>query len=50
MIVGFAIVGTSPTDTEIQLICWPALVVGITVTLTLIGREDRRDRRRRSPR
>jgi hypothetical protein len=48
MIVGFAIVGTNPSDTEMRLICLPALVVGIAVTLTLVGREDRGDGRRSS--
>jgi hypothetical protein len=50
MVVGVLIVGTNPSDAEMQLIFWPAFFTGIAVLLVIEGREERRERRRRSPR
>jgi hypothetical protein len=47
MLVGLAFVGMDPSDTEMHLIVWPASLIGMGVTLTLIGREEYRDRARR---
>jgi len=49
MAVGVLIVGTSPSDAELQLIFWPAFFVGIAVPIVIESREVRRERRRRSP-
>jgi len=50
MAVGLAIVGVDPSDTEMQLIYWPAFFVGIAVVLVVERRSERRDREHRSSR
>ncbi|HEX2161724.1 MAG TPA: hypothetical protein VHF88_07875 [Thermoleophilaceae bacterium] len=50
MVIGALIVGNGASDMEMQLIFWPAFLTGIAVMLILEGREERRQRRDRSPR
>jgi hypothetical protein len=42
MVVGALWVGPGATDAEIELICWPALGVGLMVVLLLHARENGR--------
>jgi len=46
MAVGFLWVGRGASDTEIELVCWPALGVGLIVLLLLEERDERRSRSR----
>lgn len=48
MLVGVLVVGANPSDTEMQLIFWPAFLLGIAVLCVLASRERRRDRSRGS--
>ncbi|HYI79857.1 MAG TPA: hypothetical protein VEW67_03260 [Thermoleophilaceae bacterium] len=50
LIAGFLIFGTDPSDTERQLIFWPAFFTGIAVMMVLEGRAERRERQRDSSR
>jgi len=42
--VGLLIVGTNPSDTEMQLIFWPAFAAGIAVVFVVVSRDAGRDR------
>lgn len=46
MAVGLLWVGRGASDTEIELVCWPALGVGLIVLLALEERDERRSRNR----
>lgn len=46
MAIGALWVGRGASDTEIELICWPAMGVGLIVLLVLEDRDDRRSRGR----
>lgn len=50
MAVGVLLVGADPSDTEKQLIFWPAFFTGIVVAVLLVGRDERREGERRSSR
>ena len=47
MVIGVLWVGPGASDTEVKLICWPALGVGFIIVLVLEDRDDRRSRGRR---
>lgn len=49
-VVGLALVGFDPSDTELQIVCWSAIAVSITITFSLYWRDQRRRANRRSPR
>jgi hypothetical protein len=46
MVVGALWVGPGASDTEIKLICWPAIGVGFIILLVLEDRDERRSRGR----
>ena len=50
ILVGALVVGGRASDTEIQLICYPAIGIGFVVVLVLEERSSRRRRERRSSR
>jgi hypothetical protein len=45
IVVGLAVTGFAPTDTELQIVCWSALAVGAVVLVGLGERDERRARR-----
>jgi hypothetical protein len=45
-LIGLALVGFDPSDTELQLIFWPACAAGFAVFIGLDYRDDRRSTRR----
>jgi len=47
MAVGLGIVGLDPSDTELQIVCWSAIGVGLSVLVGLAERYERRRRRSR---
>lgn len=50
MALGLALVGFDPSDTELQLVCWSAMVACCVVTFGLCWRDVRRSADRRPPR
>ena len=50
MVLGLALVGFTPSETELQLVCWSGFVMGFVVTFGLCWRDVRRETDRRPPR
>lgn len=46
MVIGVLWVGPGASDTEVKLVCWPALGVGFIIVLALEERDARRSRDR----
>jgi energy-converting hydrogenase Eha subunit E len=46
IVIGALWVGPGASDTEVKLICWPALGVGFIIVLVLEDRDERRSRGR----